>query len=411
MGYLQLGTKPSPSKHIICTFYVESKLSMPKAAEQIAAESSIGTWTDLDTLRPSVAKRIGAKVFHIDPNKKLVKIAYPLDLFELGNIPQLQSSILGNIFSMKVLNNLRLLEIEFPKAYIDSFPGPKYGSKGVHDYFAFKKGRPIIGCIIKPKVGLSAKEHAQVAYNVWSNGVDLVKDDENLTDLSFNRFKDRVDEVMKLQKKAEKETGQKKLHVFNITAPMDVMLDRAEYVQKKGGRCVLVDLVSTGLDNVQVLRRSNFNLIIHGHRAGHSMFTRNPKHGMTMYVLAELARLAGIDQLHTGTVTGKMDGGREEVLEINNMLKSKMGELKPVLPIASGGLHPGITESTLNILGTEVVINYGGGIHGHPGGSGAGARAAKASVDAYMKGIKLKDAIKMPEYYELSQAVKEWGTK
>ncbi len=411
MGYLHLGTNPDPKKHIFCTFYVESELSMPEIAEHIAAESSIGTWTDLATLRPKIAEKIGAKVYKIDPNQKIVKIAYPLDLFELGNIPQLKSSIMGNIFSMKVLKNLRLLEIKFPKVYIESFPGPKYGAKGVKKYFGFDEKRPVIGCIVKPKVGLTSKEHAQVAYNVWTNGVDLVKDDENLTDLKFNRFKDRVDEVMKLKKKAEKKTGQKKIHVFNITGPMDVMLDRAEYVQKKGGKCVLVDLVSTGLDNVQVLRKANFDLIIHGHRAGHSLFTRNPRHGMTMYVLAELSRLAGIDQLHTGTVTGKMEGGKKEILSINKMLGDKFSNLKKVLPIASGGLHPGIAAKTLKILGNNVVINFGGGIHGHPGGSAAGARAAKLAVDAYMKGLSIKEAIKKPEYHELAQAVETWGTK
>src|SRR6056297_1338548 len=137
MGYLHLGTNPDPKKHIFCTFYVESELSMPEIAEHIAAESSIGTWTDLATLRPKIAEKIGAKVYKIDPNQKIVKIAYPLDLFELGNIPQLKSSIMGNIFSMKVLKNLRLLEIKFPKVYIESFPGPKYGAKGVKKYFGF----------------------------------------------------------------------------------------------------------------------------------------------------------------------------------------------------------------------------------------------------------------------------------
>lgn len=410
MNYLHLGTKPNANKHIICVFYVESKLSIRKIAEHLAAESSIGTWTDLATLRPAVAKRISAKVFKVDPNKKLVYIAYPLDLFEMGSIPQLKSSIMGNIFSMKVLNNLRLLDIQFPPVYKKSFQGPKFGIKGIREYLGIKK-RPIIGSIVKPKVGLTAKEQAQVAYNVWVNGVDLVKDDENLTDLPFNKFKDRVREVLKLKKKAEKITGKKKIYVFNVTATPDVMLDRAEYVEKRGGKCVMVDLVSTGLDNVQLLRKANFNLIIHGHRAGHSTSTRNKKHGYTMYVLAELARLAGIDQLHTGTVVGKMEGEREEVVEINNMLKSRWGQMKTTLAIASGGLHPGITEKLFESLGTDIVLNFGGGIHGHPGGSTAGARAAWQSVDAYMKKIKLKDAIKMEEYKELAEAIKLWGMK
>lgn len=408
MGYLRLGTHPDPKKHLLCTFYVESTLPIKQAAEWIAAESSIGTWTDLATLRPSVAEKLGAKVYKVDPNKKIIHIAYPLDLFELGSLPQLASSILGNIFSMKLIKNLRLLDIQFPSAYSNSFQGPKFGINGVRKMLDIYK-RPILGCIIKPKVGLSAKEHAEVAYNVWLNGIDLIKDDENLTDMTFNRFEDRVDYVMEMQKKVEKETKCKKVHVFNVTAPMDVMFDRAEYVQKKGGKCVMIDIVSVGLDNVQLLRKANFDLIIHGHRAGHSLFTKNEKHGYTMYVLAQLARLAGIDQLHTGTVVGKMEGKQEDIIEINKMLTAKWANLKPVLPIASGGLHPGMTEKLYKILGNDCVMNYGGGVHGHPLGSGAGARAAWQSVSAIMRGIPLSKAIKLPEYKELAQAVEYWG--
>lgn len=409
MGYLRLGTHPDPKKHLLCTFYVESTLPIKQAAEYIAAESSIGTWTDLATLRPQVAEKLGAKVYKVDPNKHLIHIAYPLDLFELGSLPQLASSILGNIFSMKVIKNLRLLNIEFPPAYINAFEGPKFGPSGIRKFTNIYK-RPILGCIIKPKVGLSAKEQAEVAYNVWLNGIDLIKDDENLTDMTFNRFEDRVDYVMAMKKRVEKETKSKKIYVFNITGPMDVMFDRAEYVQKKGGECVMVDIVSTGLDNVQLFRKANFNLFLHGHRAGHSLFTKNEKHGYTMYVLAKLARLAGIDQLHTGTVVGKMEGKKEDILEINKMLLSKWGKIKPTLPIASGGLHPGMIEKLYKILGNDCVINFGGGVHGHPLGSGAGARAAYQSIEAVvLRGLTLAKAVKLPEYKELAQAVKYWG--
>ncbi|HRY63408.1 MAG TPA: RuBisCO large subunit C-terminal-like domain-containing protein, partial [Patescibacteria group bacterium] len=314
--YLRLGYRPKFKEEVIATYYLESSLPLAEAAGHIAAESSIGTWTKLSTLRDKTLAKLGPKIFYLDNKKKIVKIAYPLALFELGNITQILSALAGNVFSMKVVKNLRLLDLQFPKKYLDSFKGPAFGIQGIRRYLKIYQ-RPIIGSIIKPKVGLSAREQAKLAYQIWKNGVDLVKDDENLTDMKFNRFEERVREVMKLKKQVEQETGEKKVYVFNVTAPADIMLKRAKLVKKYGGKVVMIDLVTAGLDNIQFLRQQNLGLILHGHRAGHSMFTKNPRHGMTMLVLAKLARLAGIDQLHTGTVVGKMEGTAEEVTEIN----------------------------------------------------------------------------------------------
>ncbi|MBU1131097.1 type III ribulose-bisphosphate carboxylase [Patescibacteria group bacterium] len=417
-GYLNLKYKPKYQSEIIAIFYVESKLRLEKIAVEIAKESSIGSWTELTTSSQKIFDRLAPQIFYLNKKSKIIKIAYPLALFEPGNIPQLLSSLAGNIFSMKIVKNLRLLDIEFPQKYINSFAGPRWGIEGVRNILNIKK-RPLIGSIIKPKVGLTAKQHAKLAYNVWRNGVDIVKDDENLTDLSFNKFNDRVSQVLKLRKKAEQETKLKKMHVFNITGPADVMLQRAKYVKKQGGRCVMIDLVACGLDNVQYLRKQNLGLIIHGHRAGHAMFTRNPKHGMTMLVLAKLSRLAGIDQLHTGTIVGKMEGDSEEVISINrflkedwrhfNFLRSDWSGIKPVMPIASGGLHPGLVPKLVKHLGQNLIINFGAGLHGHPDGSMAGAVACYAAVEAVHKNKNLVKYFKL--YPELKVALKHWKQK
>jgi len=382
-----------------------------EAAGEIAAESSIGTWTELKTLKKSTVKKLGARVFHIDPIKKIIKIAYPLDDFELGSIPQLLSAVAGNIFSIKMVTHLRLEDIDFPKKYIDKFQGPAFGIEGIRKHLKIYN-RPLIGSIIKPKVGLSAKEHAQLAYTIWKNGVDVVKDDENLTDMTFNHFTARVTEVLKMQKKVEKETGQKKMAILNVTARPDIMLQRAKFIKKMGGKCAMIDIVSTGLDNVHWLRDQNLGLILHGHRAGHSMFTRMKHHGMSMLVEAKLARLAGIDQLHTGTVVGKMEGSAREVIDINKTIESITGKwhhIKPVMPIASGGLYPSLIPSLVKILGQDLIINFGGGLHGHPKGSAAGARACVQATEAAMKGVTLREYAK--DHKELKEALQYWQIK
>ena len=406
-SYLSRRYKPKKSDFII-EYRVEPSagLSLSQAAEKIAAESSIGTWTKLSTLSKKTFDKLSAKIFFVSEKEKLVKIAYPLELFEPRSIPQLLSSIAGNIFSMKDIKNLRLENIEFPDSYINKFSGPKFGLEGVRETFGIYKG-PIVGSIIKPKVGLTAKQQALLAYNIFRNGVDIVKDDENLTSLTFDKFTERVKEVLKLKKRAEKETGKKKIYVFNITAPVKTMLERAEFVKKQGGECIMVDIISCGWSALQYLRDQDFGLIIHGHRAGHSAFTRNKKHGLTMLVVAKLARLAGIDQLHTGTVVGKMEGGKEEVLEIDNFIRGKWGKIKPTMPIASGGLHPGLVPKLVKILGEDLIINFGGGIHGHPEGSEAGAKAARQAVEATLKRIPLSKYAQ--DHHELKVALEYWS--
>jgi ribulose-bisphosphate carboxylase large chain len=416
IGFVDLMYQPNYNKQIIATFYMEPAESWKDAADAVAGESSIGSWTDLSTLKPAVAEKLKAIVFYMNEKQKILKIAYPLDLFEPGSIPQLLSSVGGNVFSMKAVKNLRLLDLEFPKKYIESFQGPALGIEGIRKMLKIKD-RMILGSIIKPKVGLNAEEQAELSYTVWKNGIDLIKDDENLTSMSFNNFEERVKRVMAMAKRVEEETGERKIYAANITAPADVMLERAEYVKKMGGRCVMIDIISAGLDNVQFIRKQNLGLVIHGHRAGHSTFTRYPRHGITMLVIAKLARLAGVDQLHTGTVVGKMEGDAEEVIQINQLLREdwkdfhalreNWSKLKPALPIASGGLHPGLLPKLVEILGHNLIANFGAGVHGHTLGSAAGARACRQAAEAIASNMPLKDYAKTHE--ELRIALELWS--
>lgn len=417
-SYLSIGEKIDKSEHLIAKYYVESRLPIKKAAEKIAGESSIGTWTkQLCTLKPRIWKNLRAKIFEM--KGKHVKIAYPLDLFELGNVPQLLSSIGGNIFGMKDVENLRLLDIDFPKKYIKSFKGPRFGIPGVRKILKIKK-RPLVGTIVKPKVGLNPKEHAKVAYEAWAGGLDLVKCDENLTNQKFNKFETNVKETLKTLKKAEKETGEKKIYVPNVTAETKEMIKRAKFVKEEGGNCVMIDIIATGWSALQTLRNEDLRLVIHAHRAGHAMFTRG-KHGMSMLVVAKLARLIGIDQIHIGTIIGKMAGGKKEVTNICKMIEHQLiredetghvlGEnwngLKPVFAICSGGLHPGHVTKLVNFLGKDIIIQAGGGVHGHPKGTKAGAKAMRQAVCAVMQGTPLREYAK--SHNELKLALNKWG--
>lgn len=417
MGYVQLGYKPS-KRDLVCEFSIEPAkgYTVSKAAEHIASESSVGTWTDVAAMKPSIM-RIAAKVFEI--KGRWVKIAYPSDLFEPGNMPQILSSIAGNIFGMKMVGNLRLESIHWPRGLMDSFRGPLFGIPGVRRKLRVRK-RPLTGTIVKPKVGLNEHEHARVAYEAWSGGLDIVKDDENLSNMGFNRFGKRVVETLKLRDKAELETGDRKMYMPNVTAECREMLKRARFVKDHGGEYVMVDIVTTGWSGLQTLREENedLKLVLHAHRAGHAAFTRNPRHGISMLVVAECSRLIGVDQIHIGTVVGKMEGGKQDVIDIGeeieqgiikehgHVLSDDWRGIKPVFAVCSGGLHPGHIPQLIEILGPDIITQFGGGCHGHPKGTKDGAKAIMQAVDAAMRGIDLKEHAKNND--ELRLALKEW---
>lgn len=405
MKYLDfVDPKYEPSEtDLICTFYVEPEgISLEEASGAVAAESSVGTWTELATLKPYV-KRLAAHVFSIKGNT--ARIAYPVELFEAGNMPNVLSSVAGNVFGLKALRNLRLLNIEFPAQLTKHFRGPRFGIEGIRRLLRVPK-RPLVGTIIKPKLGLKTVDHAHVAYEAWAGGCDIVKDDENLSSQTFNPFDNRIVKTLEMRDKAQSETGERKVYVANVTAETETMLKRAKFVAEHGGEYVMVDILTCGWSALQTLRALNLKLVIHAHRAGHAAFTKNPKHGIAMRPIAKIARIIGVDQLHVGTIVGKMSEKRREVIDNVEACRMPMNELKPVLPVASGGLHPRLVPSLMATFGNDFVIQAGGGIHGHKNGSFAGATAMRQAVQATLEGKTLEEYAETHE--ELKIALQLW---
>jgi ribulose-bisphosphate carboxylase large chain len=405
---------------IVCLFYFEpaAGISMEEAAGRIASESSTGTWTTLFTLPPRM-KALQATAFSIEKN--FVKIAYPLALWEEGNAVQLLSGIAGNIFGMKAIANLRLIDATLPPAYLKHFGGPHYGNDGIRKMMGIN-GRPLTGAVPKPKIGFSAKEHAEIGYETWMGGFDFVKDDENLTSTSFNRFNERVEQLTRLRDRAEAETGEKKSAFLNITADVGTMMKRADLLAEYGWNYAMIDVVVAGTAGTMTMRDycSDLGLAIHAHRAMHAAFDRNKKHGMTMYFLAKLMRLIGVSQIHTGTAVGKLSGTKKESMLLADLLRENKidasgnlclaqdwGMMKSAFPVSSGGLHPGLVPDVLDIYGTELVLLVSGGIHGHPKGTRAGAKATMQAIEAWQEGITLDEKAKTAK--ELGEALGKWG--
>ncbi len=213
--------------------------------------------------------------------------------------------------------------------------------------------------------------------------------------------------------KAESETGEKKTWFANITAPLLEMERRLEILADYGVPHAMVDIVVLGwggvLDYIRELAE-DYGIALHAHRAMHAAFDRNPRHGLSMFVLAKLARVVGVDQIHIGTAggAGKLEGSKWDVIQYKRVItenhyvpeendpfhmEQRFYHMKPVFPTSSGGLHPpGNIEPVIDALGKDIVLQLGGGtMGGHPDGPKAGAMAARQAIDAIMQGIPLDE--------------------
>ncbi len=383
---------------LIAKYHVETDLPIKKAAQAIAAEQSTGTWTEVRGSENPLAARV------ISAEGTEVEIGFPEEIFEPGNIPQYLSVVAGNLFGLGALKKVRLQDVIFPESLVRAHKGPRFGIEDARKILGVND-RPLIGTIVKPKVGLDPKGTADIAAAAVRGGLDLVKDDETLTDQKFCPLVARVDEVMSALDRVEKETGRRAFYAVNVTTGADQILERAENAVDHGANMVMVDVLTAGFSALEVLSR-NVNVPIHVHRTMHGAFTRDKGHGISMVVIAKLVRLAGGTNLHTGTYLGKMSRETEENDLARDALRDEWYGLKRVFPVASGGVYPANVYANLDGYGIDCIVQAGGGVHGHPDGTTAGARAMVQAVEAWMRKIPTKEYAK--DHKELETALKFW---
>jgi len=326
-------------------------------------------------------------------------IAYPIDLFEEGSVVNVFTSLVGNVFGFKAIRALRLEDVRFPIAYVMTCNGPPQGIQVERDIMN-KYGRPLLGCTIKPKLGLSAKNYGRAVYECLRGGLDFTKDDENVNSQPFMRWRNRFDFLMEAINKAEAETGERKGHYLNVTAPTpEEMYRRAEYAKEIGSPIIMHDYITGGFCANTGLAQwcANNGMLLHIHRAMHAVIDRNPSHGIHFRVLAKVLRLSGGDHLHTGTVVGKLEGDREATLGWIDLLRDSFikedrsrgiffdqdwGSMPGVFAVASGGIHVWHMPALLAIFGDDAIFQFGGGTLGHPWGNAAGAAANRVALEA-----------------------------
>ena len=404
MGYYVPDYEPKDTD-IIALFRItpQDGVDPIEAAAAVAGESSTATWTVVWTDRLTACDQYRAKAYRVDPvpgqpGQWFAYIAYDLILFEEGSIANLTASIIGNVFGFKPLKSLRLEDMRFPVAYVKTFKGPPTGIVVERERLD-KFGRPLLGATTKPKLGLSGKNYGRVVYEGLKGGLDFMKDDENINSQPFMHWRDRFLYCMEAVNRANAETGEVKGHYLNVTAgTMEEIYRRAELAKEVGSVIIMIDLVIgyTAIQSISEWARQN-DMILHLHRAGHGTYTRQKSHGVSFRVIAKWMRLAGVDHIHAGTIVGKLEGDPPTVQgyynicrEMHNAVDLPRGiffeqdwaNLKKVMPVASGGIHAGQMHQLLDLLGDDVVLQFGGGTIGHPMGIQAGATANRVALEA-----------------------------
>ncbi|SHJ21594.1 ribulose-1,5-bisphosphate carboxylase/oxygenase large subunit [Aureimonas altamirensis DSM 21988] len=404
MGYWEPHYEPKDTDLIACfRITPQDGVDPIEAAAAVAGESSTATWTVVWTDRLTAAEKYRAKAYRIDPvpnaeGSYFAYIAYDLDLFEPGSIANLTASIIGNVFGFKPLKALRLEDMRLPTAYVKTFQGPATGIVVERERLD-KFGRPLLGATVKPKLGLSGRNYGRVVYEALKGGLDFTKDDENINSQPFMHWRERFLYCMEAVNKAQAATGEIKGTYLNVTAAtMEDMYERAEFARDLGSAIIMIDLVIgwTAIQSMAKWARRN-NMILHLHRAGHSTYTRQKTHGVSFRVIAKWSRLAGVDHIHAGTVVGKLEGDpattrgyydicRDEFTPQNLangvFFDQPWASLNKMMPVASGGIHAGQMHQLLDLLGEDVVLQFGGGTIGHPMGIAAGATANRVALEA-----------------------------
>ena len=419
----------SGENHVLCAYKMKPKkgfFDYIGTAAHFAAESSTGTNVDVVTT-DDFTRSVDAIVYEIDEEKELMKIAFPVALFDRNMIDG--RAMIVSFLTMAVGNNQGMGDVEYgkmldfyvPPSFLRQFDGPV---KNIVDMWRIL-GRPlenggmIVGTIIKPKLGLRPKPFAEACYNFWLGG-DFIKNDEPQGNQIWGPIKEVVPLVKDSMVRAQDDTGMAKLFSFNITADDHYeMLHRGEYILETFAEfseniAFLVDGYVGGPGMVTTARRNFPDQFLHYHRAGHGAVTSDQSdRGYNMLVHMKMARLQGASGIHTGTMGfGKMEGAADDKV-IAYMLERDSADglfyhqewegMKATTPIISGGMNalrlPGFFD---NLGHCNVIQTSGGGALGHKDGIVSGAISLRQAFMAWQEGVNLVDYAK--EHKELNGA-------
>jgi ribulose-bisphosphate carboxylase large chain len=392
---------------IRATYYLESEIELERAAAAMAGEQSSGTFVAVPGESPELHERHGAQVVGIEPlgdcqpslpsrtspekvQAALVTVDFPME--NVGtDLATLQTAVAGNLFELGQLYACRLQDIRLPDEFVAAHPGPAFGIPGTRRLLDGVEG-VMIGTIVKPNVGLKEDRFRQVVRELARASIDLIKDDELMTDPGYLPLERRVAVATEEIRAAEQVTGHPTMYAFNITGDLAGLRRRHDLVVEAGGRCVMLNVPVMGIPALAWLR-SFASVPIHGHRAGLAASMRVKGLGVDYRVWQQLARLAGADHLHASGLGSKFYETDDEVTANVRSLLEPLGATTTPVPALSSGQNVTTPGPTYAAVGsTDLLMLAGGGVAAHPDGPAAGVRSLRDAWAAAVAGVPLAEA-------------------
>jgi ribulose-bisphosphate carboxylase large chain len=415
--------------HVLVAYHMKPKAGFGgyvETAAHFAAESSTGTNVEVSTT-DDFTRGVDALVYEVDESKELMKLAYPVELFDRNIIDG--RAMIASFLTLAIGNNQGMGDVEYgkihdfyvPPNYLRLFDGP---ASTISDLWRVlgrphKDGGFIVGTIVKPKLGLRPRPFADACYDFWLGG-DFIKNDEPQGNQVFAPLKETIPLVADSMRRAQDKTGEAKLFSANITGDDHYeMVARGEFILDAFGEfadhvAFLVDGYVAGAAAVTTARRQFPRQYLHYHRAGHGAVTSpQSKRGYTAFVHCKMARMQGASGIHTGTMSfGKMEGEADD-RAIAYMLEQDSADgpyyhqewygMNPTTPIISGGMNALRIPGFFSNLGhSNVVMTAGGGSYGHIDGAAAGARSMRQAEQCWKEGANVYDFAR--EHQEFARA-------
>ena len=413
-------------ERITARYLIETPLEVERAAAVLAGEQSSGTFVAVPGETDELKQRFAARVEAITPvetvtqpaipgiatgqgkyHRAFVEVSWSIENFGY-NLPAMISTLQGNLYELTQFTGLKLMDLEVPPSFADHFIGPRFGISGCRELTGVYD-RPLIGTIIKPSIGLTPQQTADMVKVLAEAGIDFIKDDELLVASANSSFDDRLEAVMRLINDHADKTGKRVMYAINISDEVDNMLRNYEKVVASGNTCAMVSINSVGLSGVKKVCDQG-QLAIHGHRNGWGMLNRHPLLGIEFPAYQKIWRLVGVDQLHVNGIQNKFWESDDSVVRsIESCLKPMLSGYS-ILPVVSSGQWGGQAPETYRrTQTTDLLYMAGGGIMAHPDGPAGGVVALKQAWEAAVSGLSVEEAAQ--RYPEFANSVKKFGSK
>ncbi len=393
-------TAASEKGNLVAIYHIDADISVRRVANFI---SSIQKREGGEQIGSLIFK---TKVSIIDEENSLLGIEYPPELFDLesGGFSQLISTIATNFFDIVRVGKIELVDISLPKEFLTYFPGPRLGIEGVKRLLASKG--PLLGVIMRTTPGILPAAQARTFYDIALSGIDIGVDPQYLTNQDFSPIEARTSHFADMIDRVRGETGRKIMYAINITSRSDMILELAERSVENGATALEVDISSTGFSALEMLvREGGFEVPIYVTGVSKTSFITS-KGSISRKVAALILRLLGGDLIVRDSIS-RGSKNIEELKGIDEVLKRKMDDILPAMPVACRGIFPGSLEANILTFGQDQVLMADEAIFFHPWGIKAGAKALREAMDAIMRGEGVLMAAQTSD--EIKQAIEKWG--